>query len=554
MTRTYEFRLHPTPSQKRRLTDCLDACRGTYNWALEDRRDLWQYGKCSTGFCDQSRWLKELKKQRPSLEGIHVHVLQTALKRVDLAFQAFFRRVKTGEKPGYPRFKGKDWFDSFSFKEYGNGFGLEGKRLRLSGIGRVRIRRHRDIVGEIKTCTIKRRADGWHALFGVEQEPVLPELLWNPVGVDMGLNSFAVLSNGEKIKNPRFLKDAQDDLTRQQRILSRRKKGSGRRKKARSVLARKHLKVERCRKDFHCNLAARLAREFKPIIVERLDIKGLIEKAVEDKKQHKRFAAKSENILDAAWGKFLQRLGSKAESAGSAIVAVEPRGTSQECSRCGATVRKGLGERTHSCPWCDLVMDRDENAARNILSRGLKELESLTGWAVPSGSDRVVEPAAASRQFAEPPENREASPLQGQRSVTEIRFLVARVREGDDDAMAVLQRKLRDGSMGRSAEYIFSLLLDEEIPGDERGLILETVACARAPWLETLVCDAIRLAIVDKDEDMRFAGVASLAELPGAYRLETVPALRRLASPSEPSPDVRRAAEAELVVLERKRS
>ena len=395
--RTYEFRLYPTPSQKRRLNDYLDACRWTYNWALDDRQVLYRYGKCSTGFCDQSKFLIELKKWKPSLEGVHVHVLQTILKRLDLAFQAFFRRIREGEKPGYPRFKGKDWFTSFSFKEEGNGFKLEGKRLRLSKIGRVRIRRHREIKGQIKTCILKRRADGWYVLFGVETEPVPKNTLNNPVGIDMGLNSFAVLSNGEKIKNPRFLKKVQTELKKQQRVYSRRKKGSAREAEAKELLAKSHLKVERCRKDFQCNIAADLVSRFNPLFVENLDIMGLVRKAVEDKKQHKKFRAKSENILDAAWGKFLQRLGSKAENAGSATIAIEPRGTSQECSGCGMVVKKGVEERTHSCPYCGLVLDRDENAARNILSRGLQ-----TERTVLSGSRQVG---------VLPVPNREATPL-----------------------------------------------------------------------------------------------------------------------------------------------
>ena len=380
--KTYEFKLQPNKRQEKRLVVCLDACRFAYNWALADRRDMWRYAKYSTGFYDQSRYLVELKREHPFLSEVHVHALQTTLKRADLAFQSFFRRCKAGGKPGYPRFKGRDRFDSFSFKEDGNGFKLEGKRLRLSKVGRVRIRLHRDILGKVATCAIKRRADGWFALFTVATGPVKPNELDNPVGVDVGLNSFAVLSTGEKIGNPRFLKGAQDELKACQRQLSRKTRGSNGRSKHRNRLARKHLKVQRCRKDFHSKVANRLVREFNPIFVERLDIEGLIEKAVQDK--HKRFGAKSENILDAAWGMFVSRLRSKAESAGSAVKGKEARGTSQECSGCGAVVKKELWERVHSCPHCGLVKDRDWNAALNILNRGL-------GRAVPEARAQVPE-------------------------------------------------------------------------------------------------------------------------------------------------------------------
>lgn len=389
MLRTYEFKLKPTRPQQRRLLDVLDASRHVYNWALEDRRNLHGYAKCPTSLNDQSRFLKELRKQKPWLEDVHVHVLQTALKRLDLAFQAFFRRAKAGRKPGYPRFKGRDRFDSFSFKEEGNGFRLDGKRLRLSKVGRVRVRLHREIPGEARTCTVKRRADGWFALFVVEVPNADPNPLFNPVGIDVGLNSFAVLSTGERVENPRLLKKAQSNLKREQRSLSRKKRGSNGRRKQRARLARKHLKIQRCRKDYHCKVASNLVRRFNPIFVERLDIRGLVRKAVEDKRQRKKIRAKSENILDAAWGMFVQRLGSKAENAGSVIETVEPRGTSQGCSRCGATVRKVLDERIHSCYACGMEMDRDLNAAVNILNRGM---EKTTGGTTPVGTDSGWKP------------------------------------------------------------------------------------------------------------------------------------------------------------------
>lgn len=395
--KTYEFRLYPNKRQRKRLISYLDAGRFVYNWALADRRDMWRIAKCSTNFYDQSKYLVELRKEHPFLSEVHVHALQTTLKRADLAFQSFFKRCRAGQKPGYPRFKGKDWFSSFSFKENGNGFELDGKRLRLSRIGRVRIRLHRDIDGEIATCTIKRRADGWFALFSVETEPAKPSELYNPVGVDVGLNSFVVLSTGEKIKNPKLLKKARDELKTCQRQLSKKKNGSTRRARHKNRLALRHLRVWRCRKDFHFNVAARLVREFNPIFIEGLDIKGLIVKATEDKKARKKSRAKSENILDAGWGMFVSRLRSKAESAGSAIKAREARGTSQECSGCGEVVKKELWERMHSCPHCGLVKDRDWNAALNILNRGLQ-------------LERTV-PAARGQVSELPPGTREATPL-----------------------------------------------------------------------------------------------------------------------------------------------
>ena len=409
MLKTYEFKLQPTKCQKQRLVDMLDAARYVYNWGLEDRVNMYRYAKYSTSFYDQSKYLKELRKEKPWLEDVHVHVLQGSLKRLDLAFKAFFRRLKNGEKPGFPRFKGQYFFNSFSFKEYGNGFGLQGKRLSLSKIGRIRINLHREIIGEIKTCIVKRKADGWYAFLGVEVPEPKPSQLDNPVGLDLGLNSFAVLSDGEKIKNPRLLKKALDEVKHEQRLLDNKERASKRRAKQREKLARKHLKVERHRRDFHFKLANMLVENFNPIVVEDLDIMGLIRKAVEDKRNGKKVCAKSENILDAGWGLFLQRLGSKAANAGSAIKAVEPRGTSQECCRCGKVVRKGLDERVHDCPFCGLVIDRDVNAAINILKRWLiamgriEEAERLgkeMGWAAPSGMVPGRELVQANREAA----------------------------------------------------------------------------------------------------------------------------------------------------------
>ena len=388
MLKTYEFKLQPTRPQEQCLENYLKACRMVYNWALEDRRDLHRYAKCSTNFYDQSKYLVELKKQFPQLKEVHVHALQTALARVQTAFEAFFRRLKIGEKPGYPRFKNQDHFNSFSFKQNGNGFKLEKKRLRLSKIGRVRIRLHREINGKIKTCIVKRKANGWFALFGVEIEPVEPNSLNNPIGLDLGLNSFAVLSNGEKIKNPHFLKKAESDLKHSQRLLSKKKIGSKRRLKQKVKLSRKHLKVECCRKNFLNQTANQLVKKHNPIFVEKLNIKDMV---VKNKK------AKPKNILDAAWGMFQQKLRSSAESAGSAVIAVEARGTSQECSKCGSMVKKQLCERTHNCA-CGLVMDRDQNAAKNVLNRG------LTKW---FGKDHRGEPQVVKLHSA----NREATPL-----------------------------------------------------------------------------------------------------------------------------------------------
>lgn len=338
----------------------LNACRFVYNWGIEDRKNLWERCHVSTNFHDQSGYLKHLKDANPWLKDVHAHPLQDALKRVQRSFDGFFRRVKEGAKPGYPRFKGQNQYDSFTFKEWGNGASFDGKRLSLSKIGRVRIVLHRPIEGEIKTCTVKHRADGWYALFSVVVADPKLSTINNPVGIDVGLESFAVLSTGEKIENPRYLRTNERELKIAQRKVSRRKKWSNRRRKAVRHLALVHLRVQRSRRSFHFTQAYRLAQRFNPIFIEKLNIRNMV-----------RNHCLAKSIMDASWGQFLGILSRSAESAGGASIAVEARGSSQECARCGAYVPKPLPERMHRCWNCGWVVPRDENSANVILNRGL---------------------------------------------------------------------------------------------------------------------------------------------------------------------------------------
>ena len=358
MRKTYGFRHRPTRAQERQMFAALNACRFVYNWGIEDRKNLWQRCHVSTSFNDQSGYLKHLKDANPWLKEVHAHPLQDALRRVDYAFGRFFKAHKDGH--GYPRFKGGHQYASLTFKEWENGAAFDGKRLLLSKIGRVRIVLHRPIEGEIKACTIKRKADGWCALFSVVVADAKPSEINNPVGIDVGIATFAALSTGEKIENPRFLRVNERELKIAQRKVSRRKTGSKRRRRAVQHLKLEHLRVQRSRKSFHFTQAHRLAKRFNPIFVEDLTIENMVKN---------RCLAKS--ISDASWGQFLRILPHSVESTGGAYMAVEARGTSQECSGCGEIVQKKLSERVHRCWECGLILDRDVNAARVILARGL---------------------------------------------------------------------------------------------------------------------------------------------------------------------------------------
>ncbi|MCF8010475.1 MAG: transposase, partial [Clostridiales bacterium] len=292
---------------------------------------------------------------------VHSQVVQEVLFRVERAFNNFFRRVQAGEKPGYPRYKGRGHYKSLTFTQFGDGFGASFKngKLKLSKIGLVKINLHRKIYGTVKTCTIKWEQSGkWYAVLTVEEPPVLYSPNCQSIGLDVGVKEFAVLSNGDKILNPKHLQKAERRLKTLQKSLSRKQKGSRNRAKARVKLARQHEKVRNQRKNFHHKVSSQLVWQYGTIVVEDLYIKNLV-------KNHN--LAKC--ISDVGWGEFISMLSYKAESAGRVLEKVPPHGTTQECSRCGNTVAKDLSVRTHKCPHCGLVMDRDHNAAINILHR-----------------------------------------------------------------------------------------------------------------------------------------------------------------------------------------
>jgi putative transposase len=308
--------------------------------------------------------LPQLKVEHPEYKEVHSLTLQNVVLRVELAFKAFFRRVKSGETPGYPRFKGRGRYDSITYPQ--SGFGVDSGKLHLSKIGDIKIKLHRPIEGKIKTCTIRRMPTGkWFACFSVDMgEVVLPS--WKGgsiVGIDVGLESFATLSNGEKIANPRFFREEESELARVQRKLSKAPKGTPERKKALKVVQRIHERIANRRTDFANKVSCQLVDRYGVIVFEDLNIKGMM--------QNHRLA---KSIGDVAWNILVKATESKAAYAGSKVVLVDPRNTSQMCSRCGLIVKKDLSERVHSCPECGLSMDRDLNAAINILRLGMQSL------------------------------------------------------------------------------------------------------------------------------------------------------------------------------------
>lgn len=357
--KTFVYKLRPTRSQEAALAEALDTCRRLYNRALGERTAAYEHEQRSVGFAEQCASLPQAKKESAFLPRVHSQVLQDVLHRLDHAFAAFFRRVKAGEKPGYPRFRGAGWYDSFTYRQYGNGAKFEGNRLVLSKIGAVKFCTDRPLQGNPKTCTIVRKARGWFAHITCEVEPEPLPKTGETVGMDLGIESFATLSNGETVENPRHYRTAERKLKTAQRRLSRRQKGTRGRCKARRLLARAHLKVRRTRRDFCHKVAHDLVPRFDHIVVEDLNIRGMV-----------RNHPLAKSISDAGWGTFVTILSEKAESAAKTVEKVHPAYTSQVCSGCGERIPKALSQRWHSCPYCGLEIHRDLNAALNIQRKG----------------------------------------------------------------------------------------------------------------------------------------------------------------------------------------
>ena len=358
---TYKYKLKPTPEQERALDAVLWRCRILYNVALEQRKTWWGRGQgVSATYYHQKAEVPDLKAACPEYAEVNAQVLQDVILRVERAFQAFFRRVKAGETPGYPRFQGRNRYHSFTYSQYGGGAVLDGGLISLSKIGRIPIRVHRPLDGTPKTVTISREADGWYACISCAEVPIQPlPPTKRETGIDVGLKVFLVTADGDMTENPRHYRRDEKALKKAQRRVSWRKKDSNRRKKAVKLLAKKHQHVKRQRHDFHHKTALRLVREYDTIYLEDLRVANMV------RNRHL-----SKSISDAGWAAFRTILEGKAAYAGKRVVAVPPAYTSQDCSGCGARVPKSLSVRTHICPACGLVLDRDTNAARNIQRAG----------------------------------------------------------------------------------------------------------------------------------------------------------------------------------------
>ena len=388
MLLTYKYRLITPRRTRRRLEALVEDQRLLYNAALEEQIGYYRKTGKPISKYDQQKSLTQCRKEIPEMRALPVKLQRGTLKRLDEAFDGFFRRVEKREKAGFPRFRGRGWYDTLEWEEF-NGITFDGRRIRSTAFkenpknrkdtGSIRVRVHRKLKGKIKTVKITRDGGGWYVCFTAEVETgAAPEqAACRPVGVDAGLNSLATLSTGEKIPNARVAKKAEKELRRRQRHLSRCKKGSNGRRRARERVARLHRKVRKIRNTYLHQVSADMVKRHDLIAVEDLNTKGMMKSAKGSaEKPGKNVRAKAglnKSIADASWGILFNMMKYKAERAGIHFVKVNPKNTTQGCSGCGNLPAKKLElkDREYRCDKCGLVMDRDENAAINVLNRGV---------------------------------------------------------------------------------------------------------------------------------------------------------------------------------------
>ncbi len=409
--KAFKYRIYANKHTTERLQWVLDRCRELYNAGLQERRDAYEMGvrrhpnyfddearkqltkEHVIGYYEQKRELVELKEGRPEYQDIASHVLQDVILRLKRAFDDFFRRVRNGEQPGYPRFQGCNRYGSFTYPD-GAGWKLDTKErpadkkgivrvnLKLTKIGTVKLHLHRAMAGTIKTLTIKREGENWYAICTCEiGKPEPLPIRYQDVGIDLGVTHFAAHSNGEFIDHPHYFRKAEKRLAAAQQALSRKKRGSHRRQKAVQRVAKCHRKIANCRRDFQHKASRKLVNQYQVIAFEDLQVKNLTKTPAPKQDANGKYLPNgasvkeglNKSILDAGWSTFTEMVSVKAEWAGRTVVFVNPYMTSQLCSGCGAVVKKDLSERWHRCS-CGTELGRDTNSAKLILNLGYKQL------------------------------------------------------------------------------------------------------------------------------------------------------------------------------------
>ena len=362
MRKSFKYRATLNKDCQANCLNIIDKCRWLYNSALCQRIVVYNSTKKGLNYYDQANQLPNLKKELPEFKTVPSQTLQDVLNRLNRSFMGFFNRIKNGtDKAGFPRFRSRDRYHSFVLKQAG--WKLEHSNLYVKNVGRFKLKLHRPILGLIKTVTITQARTGkWYVVFSCADVPekIYPEPILESIGLDVNISNFLTDSEGTVIENPRYFRNGERYLRLCQRRLSRRKRSSEKRKKAKLLLCKAHEYVGNQRQDFLHKIANTYVSTYGNIYVENLKIKNMI------KNKHL-----SKSIADVSWGKFFELVSYKAVEAGRTLLKVSPNNTSQLCSKCGNIVPKTLKERVHDCKNCGLVLTRDHNSAINILKRGL---------------------------------------------------------------------------------------------------------------------------------------------------------------------------------------
>lgn len=357
--KSFKFRISkPSKIVQVNLERTLYLCRQLYNAGLQERRDAYQLNRISLNYYDQANQLSEIKQTNSEYKEIYSQILQDVLKRLDKTFKAFFNRAKKAQA-GFPRFKGQSRYDSFCFPQ--SGFSLTGNLLELSKIGTVKLKLSREIIGKVKTCQIKKELNNWFVIFTVETNSEALPKTGKQIGIDVGVENFATLSNGTQVDNWKYYESSQKGLRRAQRSVSRKRRGSNNRKKVVLKLRKIHQKIKNRRADFQHKLSTHLVKTFDVICIEKLNILALSGSIL------------SKQIHDASWSSFFGKLRYKAENADKQLIEVSPNYTSQTCL-CGHREKKSLTERQHTCLKCGYSNHRDIVSAEIILLLGQRNL------------------------------------------------------------------------------------------------------------------------------------------------------------------------------------
>ena len=361
VTRAYKFRIYPDAKRQLEIDERLILAQQLYNRLLEKSIDAYKNGKTKVSMAQFNRFVKEIIQEDQRFMKLYSQTRCEIEYRLMKAYQNFFRRIKSGERrKGFPRFRSQDRYKSITYPQDNGSFSIEKNRLRVSRIGTMKIELHRSIEGTIKTLSIKKNAGDYYAIFSTIQEIEIPRIKnTNPVGIDVGLETFATLSNGTKIQKPNFARKREKKLARWQRIVARKEKGSKNREKAKLKLSKSWQEVNNQTDDYLHKITNQLINsEYTSFAVEKLNIKNMV-------RNHNL----ARSIYNASWNKFIQILTYKAESAGMEVIPVVPADTTRTCSNCRNVQDVDLDERIYICNRCGMQKDRDINAAINILEK-----------------------------------------------------------------------------------------------------------------------------------------------------------------------------------------